>query len=269
MENRTPQLEDGYTKINNEIYEATLRYSFNGYELRVLHAIIRKTYGYNKKSDYIAYSQIEELTHIKKAHVSRAVANLIKYQVVTKLGNEIGINKRLSEWAVTKLGNAKKALNVLPKMDTPLPKMVKGVTKLGNEKLPKMEPQNKKDNITKDNIQKTIGELPKMVTTELSIFLGKFNTLFSSEYRETDGRKKTLKKRLEHYSLEQILKATENLSTSEWHRGKNERGWKADPDFLIRNDEQIDKWLNYQPKKCFVSENLNKYDNLPVEVINN
>ena len=46
------------------------------------------------------------------------------------------------------------------------------------------------------------------------------------------------------FTLEEILKALDNLSKSEFHQGDNDRGWKADPDFLIRNDEQIDKWLN-------------------------
>lgn len=82
-----------------------------------------------------------------------------------------------------------------------------------------------------------------------TVFISLFNSLFGTSYKETSGRVKKLTLRLKTYSLEQILKATKNLASSDFHTGKNDRGWKADPDFLIRSDEQIDKWLNIVPKK--------------------
>lgn len=139
------QIENGYTKIANELYEAIIRLPLSGYEFRVLNALIRKTYGFEKKADYIALSQISELTGIAKPHVSKTVKNLISMKIVTKLGNKLGINKNYLAWKVTKLGNSKKALNLLPKSVTT-------VTKLGNEKLPKSAPQKKKENITKEKI---------------------------------------------------------------------------------------------------------------------
>ena len=48
--------------------------------------------------------------------------------------------------------------------------------------------------------------------------------------------------------MDQIKLATENLAASPFHTGTNDRGWKADPDFLIKSDEQIDKWLNNTPE---------------------
>lgn len=97
----------------------------------------------------------------------------------------------------------------------------------------------------------------KRNNTELSEFLDLFNSLFNSKYTQTDGRAKKLSQRLKTYSFEQIKTALENLSTSDWHHGKNDRGWKADPDFLLRTDEQVDKWLNFattkkaKPQKVF------------------
>lgn len=161
-QNKTPQLENGYTRIANELYEEIMKQPFSGYECRVLHAIIRKTYGYGKKSDYIAFSQISELTGIAKTHISRTMAALIEYKVVTKLGNFTGINKDTSQWAVTKLGNKKKALNVLPKSVSELPKLVMPVTKLGIKKLPKSALQKKKENITKETIQKKVVPFSKI-----------------------------------------------------------------------------------------------------------
>lgn len=77
-----------------------------------------------------------------------------------------------------------------------------------------------------------------------SVYVTHFNSLFGKSYTVTNGRTQKLKARLENYSIEQILTALSNLSKSEFHHGKNDRRWEADPDFLIRNDETVDKWLN-------------------------
>lgn len=92
--------------------------------------------------------------------------------------------------------------------------------------------------------------------TELKEFLDLFNSLFGSKYTQTAGRGSKLSLRLKTYSFEQIKKSLENLSKSEWHQGKNDRGWKADPDFLLRSDEQIDKWLNYISDKKVIKKNV-------------
>ena len=79
-------------------------------------------------------------------------------------------------------------------------------------------------------------------------YIEKFNELFHTKYTVTDGRTQKLKARLEKYPIEKVLEALSNLSKSDFHRGKNDRGWAADPDFLIRNDESVDKWLNHPVK---------------------
>lgn len=80
---------------------------------------------------------------------------------------------------------------------------------------------------------------------EIDLFIEKFNQHFKKSYRVTNGRTIKLRLRLKIYSIEEILQALENLASSPFHRGVNDRGWDANPDFLIRNDEQVDKWLNY------------------------
>lgn len=71
-----------------------------------------------------------------------------------------------------------------------------------------------------------------------------FNSLFNTNHQMTDGRTQKLRLRLKKFSREQICSALQNLSRSDFHRGNNDKGWRADPDFLLRNDEMIDKWLN-------------------------
>ena len=107
----------------------------------------------------------------------------------------------------------------------------------------------KHNKVNKIKENKEIKDTPKSPIGELSVFLEVFNEKFRTNYKETDGRKKKLKNRLESYALDQILLALDNLSQSKFHQGQNDRNWKADPDFLLRSDEQIDKWINSAPKQ--------------------
>jgi hypothetical protein len=75
-----------------------------------------------------------------------------------------------------------------------------------------------------------------------------FNSVFEKKYRITSDRKKKIKLRLKSYTVDEIKSAIDGLSKSKFHNGENDRGWVADIDFLIRNDEQIDKFLNIQTK---------------------
>jgi len=93
-----PQLENGYTPIANEIIEkfATLHLSPNQWQ--ILFCVIRKTYGYKKKVDYIANCQIAEFTQLGKEVVSRAVKELTERNILTKDGRNIGLNKDWETW---------------------------------------------------------------------------------------------------------------------------------------------------------------------------
>lgn len=83
----------------------------------------------------------------------------------------------------------------------------------------------------------------------LPAYIDCFNSLFGSHHKPTKGREEKLAARLKKFTREEILRALSNLSKSPFHRGDNDRKWVADPDFLIRNDEQVDKWINKAPPK--------------------
>jgi phage replication O-like protein O len=93
-----PQIENGYTKIANEIIEALMRINLSSYQSRLLWAVFRKTYGFNKKEDWLSNSQIVEMTGLRKQHVSRAKKELIERKIVTSTGNKIQFNKDYSQW---------------------------------------------------------------------------------------------------------------------------------------------------------------------------
>lgn len=103
----------------------------------------------------------------------------------------------------------------------------------------------------------SITEITTEITTKnknIDTYVSLFNELFKKSFRVTKARNQKLQARLATYSLEEILQALRNLSQSQFHRGDNDRGWAADPDFLIRSDEQVDRWLNQVGKKSPILE---------------
>lgn len=103
-----PQLEDGYIQISMELYEAMMKADISRAELKVFHAILRKTYGWKKKTDAISYSQIAEMVNLSKRSVVYAIQNLEEMGMIfiSRSGdqktNEIGINKDYEQWNTEK-----------------------------------------------------------------------------------------------------------------------------------------------------------------------
>jgi hypothetical protein len=75
-----------------------------------------------------------------------------------------------------------------------------------------------------------------------------FNEKFNKGYVLTKGRSEMLRTRRKTYTQEQIIQAIDNLSQDPFYTGKNDRRWVADPDYLFRNDENIDKAINLRKK---------------------
>lgn len=65
-----------------------------------------------------------------------------------------------------------------------------------------------------------------------------------SMYKLTDARKAKINSRLKDAGIEMVKKAITNTSKSDFHMGYNDRGWKADLDFIVRSYEQVEKLSN-------------------------
>jgi phage replication O-like protein O len=98
----SPQVEDGYTRIANELLEAMLLARLSSRQWCVVMALARKTYGYNKKTDDIGLSQLVDLTGLAKPHLSVAVRELEERRIITRkqgaFGHIMGINKEYQKW---------------------------------------------------------------------------------------------------------------------------------------------------------------------------
>ena len=147
QELRVADLDDGFTRIANELLEAVMRAGLSQHQLLVLMAIMRKTYGFNKKSDWVSNEQLSELTGILPHKCSAAKSVLVKRGILTQTGRVIGINKTVSEWSSLPVkGTEKKPY--LKKVTLP-ESGKKSLPESGNAYYPNQV--NTKDKHTKDN----------------------------------------------------------------------------------------------------------------------
>lgn len=98
----SPQLEDGYTRISNELMEALARFRMPGHVRQILDVIFRKTYGYQKKKDNISLSQFCLSTGIDRANCARAIRAAVSLNLIVKndttTPSEYKINKDYTTW---------------------------------------------------------------------------------------------------------------------------------------------------------------------------
>ncbi|EKS8533938.1 replication protein [Klebsiella pneumoniae] len=147
QELRVADLDDGFTRIANELLEAVMRAGLSQHQLLVFMAVMRKTYGFNKKSDWVSNEQISVLTGILPHKCSAAKSTLVKRGILTQTGRVIGINKAVSEWSSLPIkGTEKKPY--LKKVTLP-ESGKKSLPESGNAYYPNQV--NTKDKHTKDN----------------------------------------------------------------------------------------------------------------------
>ena len=147
QELRVADLDDGFTRIANELLEAVMHAGLSQHQLLVFMAVMRKTYGFNKKSDWVSNEQISVLTGILPHKCSAAKSALVKRGILTQTGRVIGINKAVSEWSSLPVkGTEKKPY--LKKVTLP-ESGKKSLPESGNAYYPNQV--NTKDKHTKDN----------------------------------------------------------------------------------------------------------------------
>lgn len=101
----------GFTRMDNEIYEALIGADLSGRELRVALAIHRLTAGYNVATSRIAAATIAQLANLRREHVSRMVSELIRQRVIFRAGGSkgpLGLSP-VSEWRIDPKNEDKKS----------------------------------------------------------------------------------------------------------------------------------------------------------------
>jgi len=96
----SPQKENGYTAISNELLEAVYRFGFTAGELRVLLLVIRYTYGFNRKSANLSASFIAKGTSMSLRYVKKSVKSLVSHRTLARERSSTKITKNYEDWVV-------------------------------------------------------------------------------------------------------------------------------------------------------------------------
>lgn len=145
QERRVADIDDGYTRFANELLEAIASADLTARQLKVMLAYVRKTYGFNKKTDRIADEQIAQLTGLSRQNVNKAKKELISMNCLFMDGNQIGVNREVSAWQFSK---CLQVSNFVSKLET------KNVSKLETPNVSKLETHKRHSLKTKENINK-------------------------------------------------------------------------------------------------------------------
>lgn len=145
VEQRVADTDDGFMRVANELTDCILKADLTVRQLKIMLAIMRKTYGFNKSLDRITNTQIAAMTGIHHTHVCSAKRQLIERGLLLSSGSKIGINKCVSEWDEKQVSQLSEPLADAAK---------ETLANLANTHYPTQ--LNTKDNIqkTKDNINK-------------------------------------------------------------------------------------------------------------------
>lgn len=114
----------------------------------------------------------------------------------------------------------------------------------------KMIPNNKenkktnKEEINKEESDKVAVEVQRTY----DLFIEKFGKN-PNTFKLTPKRQKKIKARLKDCGETMLREAIENTAKNEFYRGENERGWKADLDFILRSYEQVERLANMESKE--------------------
>lgn len=208
----SPQIENGHTDISNELLDFLCSFRIPGECRQVFDAVMRKTWGWHKKEDFVSGSQITELTKMKKGNVSRALSKLVKNKLVIKSDNKLRINKNYLEWiefGVIKSDNNKK-----------LSKVITTVIKSDNKKLSEVRDTKEK----KETIQKK-GDLKAEAFEWLEVY---------KEVRR-EPKRKSVESFLKNfiiwrktYSLEEMVEALQKIRPGSFH------DQAMNPDYFFR-----------------------------------
>lgn len=92
----------------------------------------------------------------------------------------------------------------------------------------------------KENISRVSDETATRINELYELYLTEFETT-AERFKFTPARKVKLRARVKDAGFDLVAQAIRNTAASAFHRGENERGWRANLDFIIRSYEQIEK----------------------------
>lgn len=105
----SPQKENGYTPIANELLEALAKINLSGTHFAMIFVVMRKTYGFQKKEDSISIDQFVKMLGVSRRTVIYSIQDLEAKRILfvrrsrkneKNNVNIISLNKDYEKWVV-------------------------------------------------------------------------------------------------------------------------------------------------------------------------
>ncbi|EJU7420038.1 replication protein [Salmonella enterica] len=269
VERRVADLDDGFTRLANMLLEEYAGADLTKRQFKVLLAVLRLTYGWNKPMDRIANSQIAQIARLPEKRVSEARVQLVGMNLLTQVGRSIGPNKNTAEWLLpagescgtenpSKQGTNDEEEESLNSGDNPsnqgIPQNEGKSPKSGEEEsLNSGEHQRHINTLNTNTPQPPEGEcvgqeekpVSKKTQIDYQAVLSAYNTTLGDRLPQAealnDKRRRAIKRLLTELK-EPTVEAVENYFAAfaerapKFYFGENDRGWRASFDYLLRSD---------------------------------
>lgn len=103
----SPQIENGHTRIANELLEKLCQTSMSANQWRIILYVLRFTYGWQRTKHDFTYQTIADFIGIGKSSVFCAIKALEKRNIVIMQKNNIGPQKDYEKWSDSGWGGAR------------------------------------------------------------------------------------------------------------------------------------------------------------------
>ena len=269
VERRVADLDDGYTRLANMLLEEYAGADLTKRQFKVLLAVLRLTYGWNKPMDRIANSQIAQIARLPEKRVSEARVQLVGMNLLTQVGRSIGPNKNTAEWLLPAGENrdtenpSKQGINDVEEesLNSGGNPSIQGIPqnegkspKSGEEESLNSGEHQRHINTINTNTPhppegECVGQEEKPVSKKTPIdyqaVLSAYNTTLGDRLplaeALNDKRRRAIKRLLTELK-EPTVEAVENYFAAfaerapKFYFGENDRGWRASFDYLLRSD---------------------------------
>ena len=164
--------------------------------------------------------------------------------------------KRLQKWGMIELSsNNKRTTIYLCNFKDFQQDSNNKVTTKGQQSNNKVTLNKNKEERIKNNIKSNSNEVRRVY----DFYIEKFS-VNENAFKLTPARSAKINARLRDSGIEMLLEAILRTSESDFHRGVNDRGWRANLDFIIRSYEQVEKLSTMAVSKQMSEDELFKIE---------
>lgn len=156
-------IDKGYDRLAHDLTNALMNppVKLSAREIQIIMAVIAKTYRFHKRVDWIANTQLSEMTGIADNHISELKRQLVAKNVLLTEGRNTGINTVISDWSSIPKAGVKtpknRSVKTSQKQEQNLPKTGTETPKYGSNTSQKQEPQKKETNTKETNTKEKVG----------------------------------------------------------------------------------------------------------------